>query len=210
VATRNSERWKSLEFSDGRPSCSKPPTNLCGFSFEEGQGSVAYLPVFIGLRDVNDLDYLSSSCAIRSFLELILTYMRETRPTLTYALERAQKSPLPRETLDELIAAEVKMGKGLELASTAVTAMIADEVNKAQILRRAIAAMEHSIDEAGRSPHGSIACSRNSSRAVLTEAEYLSSLSSMRIDTKRPREMGLYPYQKTALSPRWCCLGIAP
>lgn len=85
---------------------------------------------------------------IRSFLELILTYMRETRPTITHAFERARQAPLPRETLDELMTAEVKIGKGLELTSTAVTALIAAEVNKAQILRRAIAAVEHVTDEA--------------------------------------------------------------
>jgi hypothetical protein len=84
---------------------------------------------------------------IRSFLELILTYMRETHPTLTHALERAQAVPLPSEILDELMAAEVKMGKDVELANTAVVALIADEANKAQILRRGIAAIEHVTDE---------------------------------------------------------------
>ncbi len=82
------------------------------------------------------------------FLKLIETCISDVYPALSGALARAQKLPLPGEVLDELWAADVKTHKGLDSASPAIDAMRAAGEDKVQILRRAIAAMEHISDEA--------------------------------------------------------------
>jgi hypothetical protein len=54
---------------------------------------------------------------LRSFLGLMESYLDELGPALKRALARGQRAPLPSEVLDELMAAEVKIHKGLEPAN---------------------------------------------------------------------------------------------
>jgi hypothetical protein len=75
-------------------------------------------------------------------------YLDEIRPALKRALAQAQEAPLPREVLDELMAAEVKIHKGLEPANADLAAMIAVGGDKTQIPRRSIATLEYLTDEA--------------------------------------------------------------
>jgi len=85
---------------------------------------------------------------VRSFLSLVQTYMSETRPTLTHALERAQKAPLPSEVLDELWAAGAKIDADCMASARGIGEVSAAGGTFAQATRQAIAGVEHVIDAA--------------------------------------------------------------
>ena len=85
---------------------------------------------------------------LRSFLELMRTYMSETRPTLTHALERAQKALLPREVLDELMAAAAKIDADRMSTVRGLNGLSAAGGTSGQAMRQAIAGVEHMNDEA--------------------------------------------------------------
>ncbi len=85
---------------------------------------------------------------LRSCLGLMAAYMSETRPTLTHALERAQKAPLPSKLLDELWAAGAKIDADCMSTVRCLGDLDAAGGNKAQIVRRSIAGVEHMNDAA--------------------------------------------------------------
>jgi hypothetical protein len=85
---------------------------------------------------------------LRSFLELILTYLKETRPTLTHALERAQKASLPSEVLDELWTAGAKIDADCMASVRGIGELSAAGGTSAQATRQAIAGVEHVSDAA--------------------------------------------------------------
>jgi hypothetical protein len=85
---------------------------------------------------------------LRSCLELLRAYVSETRPALTHVLDRAQEALLPREMLDELMAAAAKIDA--DRMSTVRGMVALDEAggNRKEILRRTIAGIEHMNDGA--------------------------------------------------------------
>lgn len=85
---------------------------------------------------------------LRSFLELMMTYVSKTCPTLTHALERAQKASLPSGMLDELMAAAAKIGADCMSTVRCIGDLDAAGGNRVQIARRSIAGVEHVNDEA--------------------------------------------------------------
>jgi hypothetical protein len=85
---------------------------------------------------------------LRSCLGLMAAYMSKTCPTLTYALERAQKASLPSEVLDELMAAAAKIGADCISTVRCIGDLDAAGGNRVQIMRRSIAGVEHMNDEA--------------------------------------------------------------
>ncbi len=95
------------------------------------------------LVDGSEIDGL-----LKLLLALMETYLDEICPTLMRAFARARQASLPRVALDELTAAEAKIQQDLESANADLVGMIAAGVNKAQIPRRSISAIEHLIDEA--------------------------------------------------------------
>jgi hypothetical protein len=92
--------------------------------------------------------YGGDTALVRSFLSLVQTYMSETRPTLTHALERAQKAPLPSEVLDELWAAGAKIDADCMASVRGIGELSAAGGTSAQMLRRSIAGVEHVSDAA--------------------------------------------------------------
>ena len=74
--------------------------------------------------------------------------MSETRPTLTHALERAQEALLPREVLDELMAAAAKIDADRMATVRGLNGLSAAGGTSGQAMRQAIAGVEHMNDEA--------------------------------------------------------------
>ena len=89
-----------------------------------------------------------SGCAAEVVLGLMMTYVSKTRPTLTHALERAQKASLPSGMLDELMAAAAKIGADCMSTVRCIGDLDAAGGNRVQIARRSIAGVEHVNDEA--------------------------------------------------------------
>jgi hypothetical protein len=85
---------------------------------------------------------------LRSCLDLMLTYMSETRPTLTHALERAQKASLTSGLLDELMGAGAKIDADRMSTVSGIGELGAAGGDGAQVLRRMIAGVEYMNDAA--------------------------------------------------------------
>ena len=93
-------------------------------------------------------EYGGDTELLRSCLGLMAAYMSKTCPTLTHALERAQKASLPSEMLDELMAATAKIGADCTSTVRCIGDLDAAGGNRAQIVRRSIAGAEHMNDAA--------------------------------------------------------------
>ena len=74
--------------------------------------------------------------------------MSETRPTLTHALERAQEALLPREVLDELMAAAAKIDADRMATVRSLNGLSAAGGTSGQAMRQAIAGVEQVSDSA--------------------------------------------------------------